>query len=81
VTVCDILASRLFQLEHRIRDVAPVHNVMTVEHWSSGRVHRATIWASAFVVMLQQVRDPIGHSGPWQAFAARVQIHSRYFHI
>jgi hypothetical protein len=55
--------------------------IMGYDYWSRGRVHRATIWASVFVVGLQQVRDPIGHSAPWQAFALWVQIHARSFHI
>src|ERR1700722_1410360 len=51
------------------------------DYWSRGKVHRATIWASMFVVALQQMRDPIGHSAPWQAFAAWVQAHTRSLHI
>jgi CubicO group peptidase (beta-lactamase class C family) len=54
---------------------------MGYEYWSRGNVHRATIWASVFVVGLQQLRDPIGYSAPFQAFAAWVQIHARSFHI
>jgi hypothetical protein len=55
--------------------------IMAYDYWSIGKVHRTTIWASAFVVMLQQVRDPIGHSAPWQTFAAWVQTHARFLHI
>jgi len=36
--------------------------IMSFDCWSRGKIHRATIWASVFVVVLQQVRDPIGHS-------------------
>src|SRR5208282_5436774 len=43
--------------------------IMGYDYWSRGRVHRATIWASVFVVVLQQLRDPIGRSAAWQAFA------------
>jgi hypothetical protein len=35
--------------------------IMDYDYWSRGKVHRATIWASLFVVALQQVRDPLGH--------------------
>jgi hypothetical protein len=55
--------------------------IMGYDYWSMGKVHRATIWASVFVVALQQVRDPIGHSAPWQAFALWVQVHARSLHI
>jgi hypothetical protein len=52
--------------------------IMDYDYWSTGAVHRATIWASAqLVVGLQQSRDPLGYSAPWQAFAAWVQIHAR----
>jgi hypothetical protein len=55
--------------------------IMGYDFWSSGKVHRATLWASVFVVVLQQVRDPIGHSAHWQAFALWVQIHARSLRI
>ena len=55
--------------------------IMGYDCWSRGKVHRATVWASVFVVALQQVRDLIGHSAPWQAFAAWVQTHARSLHI
>jgi hypothetical protein len=56
-------------------------SIMVYDWWSRGRVQRVTIWASAFVVALQQVRDPIGNSAPWQTFAAWVQVHARSSHI
>ena len=55
--------------------------IMGYDYWSRGKVHRATIWASVFVVALQQLRDSIGYSAPWQAFALWVQIHARSLHI
>jgi len=54
---------------------------MGYDCWSTGKVHRATIWASVFVVMLQQLRNPIGRSASWQAFATWVQVHVRFLHI
>jgi hypothetical protein len=45
--------------------------------WSTKRVHRATLWASGFLVLLQQVRIPIGHSVSWQRFATTVQDFAR----
>jgi len=55
--------------------------IIGYDYWSRGKVHRATIWASVFVVGLQQLRDPIGYSAPWQAFAMWVQIHARSLHV
>jgi hypothetical protein len=55
--------------------------IMGYDYWSRGEVHPSTIWASVFVVALQQVLDPIGHSAPWQVFALWVQGHARSLHI
>ena len=55
--------------------------LMGYDYWSTGKVHRATIWASIFLVVLQQLRDPIGHSVPFQAFAVWAQIHARSLHL
>lgn len=41
--------------------------------WSTGKVHRATLWASAFLILLQQMRIPIGQTSLWQAFAGWAQ--------
>jgi hypothetical protein len=41
--------------------------------WSTRKVHRATIWAGLFVLVVGQLRVPIGSSGPWLAFATWVQ--------
>jgi hypothetical protein len=41
--------------------------------WSTGKVHRATLWASVFLIVLQQVRIPIGRTAVWQSFATWVQ--------
>jgi FtsH-binding integral membrane protein len=40
--------------------------------WSTRRVHRATIWAGAFLVVVQQIRIPIAHTATWHAFATWV---------
>jgi hypothetical protein len=45
--------------------------------WSTHRVHRATIWASAFMVFVQQIRGPIGHTATWHSFAGWVQSLAR----
>jgi hypothetical protein len=38
--------------------------------WSMRKVHRATIWAGAFLIFVQQIRIPIGRTGAWHAFAS-----------
>jgi hypothetical protein len=47
--------------------------------WSTGKIQRATLWASVFLIVLQQVRSPIGRTVPWQSFAAWVQNLARSF--
>jgi FtsH-binding integral membrane protein len=44
--------------------------------WSSRKVHRATIWASIFLIFVQQIRLPIGKTAAWHAFASWVQSHA-----
>jgi len=48
--------------------------------WSTRKVHRATLWASVFLILLYQVRIPIGRTVPWQSFATSVQNLARSFH-
>src|SRR6266702_1944732 len=48
--------------------------------WSTRKVHRATLWASVFLIVLYQVRIPIGRTVPWQSFATWVQNLARSFH-
>jgi hypothetical protein len=36
-------------------------------------VHRATLWASAFLIVVQQIRFPIGQTAAWHAFATWAQ--------
>ena len=49
--------------------------------WSTRKLHRATLLASVFFVMLYQVRGPIGHTARWQAFATWVQTSVRSSHV
>jgi len=37
--------------------------------WSTRKVHRATLWAGAFLIFVQQIRIPIGKTAAWHAFA------------
>ncbi len=37
--------------------------------WVMRKVHSATIWARAFLIVVQQVRVPLGQTAAWHAFA------------
>ena len=41
--------------------------------WSTHKVHRATLWAGTFLVSVEQIAAPIGHTLVWHEFAAWVQ--------
>jgi FtsH-binding integral membrane protein len=41
--------------------------------WSTRKVHRVTIWASVFLIFIQQIRFPIADTAAWQHFAGWVQ--------
>lgn len=41
--------------------------------WSAHKIHRATIWGSAFLVFMEQISRFIGPSAPWHAFMHWVQ--------
>jgi len=43
--------------------------LMGYDLWSTRKVHRATLWASIFLIVLQQARIPIGRTAFWQNFA------------
>jgi hypothetical protein len=47
--------------------------------WSTGKVQRVTIWATIFMVVVQQIRDPLGHTAAWQRLAAWVATHMPSF--
>lgn len=41
--------------------------------WSTGRVHRATAWGGVFLIVLEQMRAPIGRTAMWQDLATWIQ--------
>jgi len=41
--------------------------------WSIRKVHRATLWAGAFLIVVQQIRVPIAKTAAWHVFAAWAQ--------
>lgn len=45
--------------------------------WSTHKVHRATLWASGFLIFVQTIRLPIGKTAAWHSFAAAVQAFFR----
>jgi len=45
--------------------------------WSNRRIHRATLWASGFLIFVQQVRLPIGRTAAWHSFAGWIQSIAR----
>jgi len=47
------------------------------DFWSTRKLHRATIWASAFLIVVQQIRIPIAHTAAWHAFATWAQTVGR----
>ncbi len=46
------------------------------DFWSTRKIHRATLWGGAFLVLAQQIRIPIGHSAAWHSFATWMQSRS-----
>jgi hypothetical protein len=47
--------------------------------WSTRKVHRVTIWAGAFLIVLQQLELSIGRTSVWQVFAGWMQNLARSF--
>jgi hypothetical protein len=47
--------------------------------WSTGKVQRVTIWSTIFMIIVQQIRHPLGHTAAWQSFAAWVAMHMPSF--
>lgn len=43
--------------------------------WSSGKVQRVTIWATVFLLAVQEARHLIGYTAGWQHLAAWVAMH------
>ncbi|HTA23007.1 MAG TPA: hypothetical protein VK763_05700 [Terriglobales bacterium] len=45
--------------------------------WSTHKLHRATLWAGSFLIVMQQIRIPIGKTAAWHAFAGWIQSVAR----
>jgi hypothetical protein len=53
--------------------------LMAYDWWSTGKLQRVTLWASGFLVAVQQLRHPLSHTAAWQAFATWAQTHAISF--
>jgi len=53
--------------------------MIAYDWWSTGKVQRVTIWSTIFMVVVQQIRHPLGHTAAWQSFAAWVAVHMPSF--
>ena len=42
--------------------------IVAYDLWSTHRLHRATLWASAFLIFVEQIRIPISHTAAWHNF-------------
>ena len=45
--------------------------------WATRKIHRATLWAAGFLILVQQIRLPIGKTAAWHSFAMWVQSVAR----
>lgn len=57
----------------------PLLLLIAYDWWSTGKVQRVTIWSTIFLVGVQQIRHPLGHTAAWQSFAAWVAMHMPSF--
>lgn len=46
--------------------------------WATHKIHRATLWGGTLLVLIQQLRIPIGHTYHWIAFATWIQSMFRH---
>jgi hypothetical protein len=51
--------------------------LLAYDLWSTRKVHRATVWGSALMVFVYQIRLPIGKTEAWHALASWVQAMAR----
>ena len=54
--------------------------LLAYDVFSTGKVHRVTIWASAFLIAVQRVRVPLGETASWHAFATWAQNLAKTIH-
>ncbi|MCU1297023.1 MAG: hypothetical protein JWO91_1301 [Acidobacteriaceae bacterium] len=69
-------------VHHNILTAALLSNIFLLfmvvyDLWSTHKIHRATLWAGAFLIFVQQVRIPIGKTAAWHQFASWIQTLAR----
>jgi len=47
--------------------------IVAYDLWSTHKLQRATLWAGALLVVVQQIRVPLAMTGPWLHFAGWVR--------
>ena len=52
--------------------------LLAYDLWSAHKLHRATIWAGTFLIMLQEMAFPAGRTASWHAFAHWVESTARH---
>jgi hypothetical protein len=78
-----IAAVARWPMMHRNAGLASIYSyiflvaLVAYDLWSTRKIHRATIWAGAFLIFVQQIRVPIGRTAAWHAFATWVQSAGR----
>ena len=45
--------------------------------WSTRKIHPATLWGGAFLIFVEQISQPVGHTAAWHTFAGWVQSLAR----
>ena len=55
-----------------ILDLFPIF-LIAFDFWSRKRVHRATIWGTLLIFVMQFMMGPIGHSALWHQFTVWIQ--------
>ena len=47
--------------------------LVTYDYWSTRKIYRSTIYASLFLIFIQQARAPLSQTSAWISFAGSVQ--------
>ena len=68
-----------FAMVHRKPPIAHLFSyifllmLVAYDLWSTRKIHRATLWAGGFLILVQQISAPISKTQGWHAFASWVQ--------
>jgi hypothetical protein len=50
--------------------------LLAYDLWSTRKIHRATLWAGALLILVEQIRLPLGKTALWHSFANWVIAHA-----